>query len=106
MSFYNFKESPYVVNFNYANKKMSYLSCILNDFFLKMKEKKTILYNKVNDSIFLFASEYYTLDQISTYVVKYFTSKTLGNYENECLFFQLKAMLYEEISFLCHSSRI
>jgi hypothetical protein len=59
---------------------MSYIGKTLSEAFAKMKEKKTILYNKLNDSMFLFSSEYYTLDQLSTYILKYFTVKMLGNY--------------------------
>jgi hypothetical protein len=31
--------------------------------------------------MFLFSSEYYTLDQLATHVLKYFSTKMLGNYE-------------------------
>ena len=85
------------VNFNYCNKKVSYIGRTLNDFFAKMKEKKTILYNRLNDAMFLFSSEYYTLDQICSHILRYFASKLLGNYEQPCLFGHLKAQLYSEL---------
>ena len=68
------------VNFHYSNKKASYVGKTLSDFFAKMKEKKTVLYNKLNDAMFLFSAEYYTLDQICGFVLRLFSSKALGNY--------------------------
>lgn len=94
------------VNFNYCNKRVSYIGKTLNDFFAKMKEKKTILYNKLNDAMFLFSTEYYTLDQICSFILRYFASKPLGNYEHDCLFPQLKTQLYSELEFLSRSRRI
>lgn len=94
------------VNFNYCSKKASYIGKTLNDFFAKMKEKKTILYNKLNDAMFLFSTEYYTLEQICSFILRYFSSKLLGNYEHDCLFAQLKTQLYYELEFLSRSRRI
>jgi hypothetical protein len=88
------------VNFNYPLKKMSYIGRMMNETFLKLKEKKTVLRNTIDNSIFLFSCEYYTLDQISNFLIKFFTHKLLGNYEQHCLFPHLRYLLYAEISAL------
>lgn len=100
------KEELLSVNFQYGSKKASYIARTLSDFFAKMKEKKTVLYNRRNEAMFLFSAEYYTLDQICSFVLRLFASKALGNYEHECLFARLRAQLYCELEFLSRNRRI
>lgn len=85
---------------------MSYLSRGLHDPFARMKEKKTILYNRLNDSMFLFSTEYYTLDQLATCVLRFVSGRTLGNYEQSCMFSRVRDGLYGELAFLVRSRRV
>ena len=79
---------------------------IINETFSKLKEKKSLLYNELIGSVFLFSCEYYFLDQISSFIIKYFSSKELGSFEKAYLFDHFRFRLYRELLRLHKTSGI
>lgn len=76
---------------------MTYISTVITEIFSKFKEKKNILLNDLYNTIFLFSCEYYFFEQISNFVIKYFGSKELGNFDKACQLQHLKFKLYKEL---------
>ena len=94
------------LNGNYGHKKMFSIGHIINETFSKLREKKTFLYNEAMGSVFLFSCEYFFIDQMSSFIIKYFSSKELGNFEKDVLLGHFKFRLYRELLHLYKAAKI